>query len=311
MAGFRRPRASGVRLFFATDLHGSTFAFRKFLGARRFYDADVLLLGGDLSGKRIDAYDSDCVDARRVEQAEREGVYLWRGEADSLRAICEDPDAEQRIFDALARERVEEWLERAEASLAETQTPCFVIAGNDDPPGVVEALAAHPGPLVRFCEEHVLEFPGGYAVAGFGWRNRTPWKTPRETDETEIEARLRGVVDSIPDPRRTILNVHVPPHGVLDVCPELDTSVDPPRPLVRGGQVSTTSVGSTAVRDVLLDVQPLVACCGHVHEEHGARRLGAGTLVVNPGSEFSDGILRGAIIRLGGQGNVDYQLTSG
>ena len=59
---FKRDRAKardGVTLFFATDLHGSEVCFRKFVNAARFYNADVLVLGGDIGsyqrGSRLPA----------------------------------------------------------------------------------------------------------------------------------------------------------------------------------------------------------------------------------------------------------------
>src|SRR5438876_5293689 len=42
-----------VRVFYATDLHGSEMCWRKFLNAAKFYDADVLICGGDMTGKAI------------------------------------------------------------------------------------------------------------------------------------------------------------------------------------------------------------------------------------------------------------------
>jgi len=50
----RKPRERKYkRLFLAADLHGSEITFRKFLGAATFYDADALLIGGDLTAKSI------------------------------------------------------------------------------------------------------------------------------------------------------------------------------------------------------------------------------------------------------------------
>ncbi|MGH2606444.1 MAG: metallophosphoesterase family protein, partial [Anaerolineales bacterium] len=42
-----------TRLFFATDIHGSETCWRKFLNAGKFYRADVLVLGGDMTGKAL------------------------------------------------------------------------------------------------------------------------------------------------------------------------------------------------------------------------------------------------------------------
>src|SRR5437879_563928 len=41
------------RVFFATDLHGSEMCWRKFINAAKFYDAEVLICGGDMTGKAI------------------------------------------------------------------------------------------------------------------------------------------------------------------------------------------------------------------------------------------------------------------
>ena len=41
------------KIFFDTDLHGSEMCWRKFLNAAKFYDADILICGGDMTGKAI------------------------------------------------------------------------------------------------------------------------------------------------------------------------------------------------------------------------------------------------------------------
>lgn len=306
-----RSRSSMHRLFFATDLHGSTLAFRKFLSAPRFYSVDTLVLGGDLTGKRIIAVadEPERVDQAVVERAEREGAYLWAS-SDEDQVRLRHPEHERDIFTRLALERVQEWLARAEKVLAETGTRCFLIPGNDDPPEIAAALTTHEGALVQTCDERVVDMGAGYCIGGLGFSNPTPWGTPRELTEAQLAERLTALAAQCREPQRTILNIHVPPHGTLDICPLLDTSVDPPRPMVRGGEPVTGSVGSTAVRDFLLELSPPLALCGHVHEAYGARRLN-GTLVVNGGSEYGDGTLRGALIQLTDGKPSGYQLTSG
>jgi Icc-related predicted phosphoesterase len=42
-----------VKMFFASDLHGSNVCFKKFINSAKFYGADVLVLGGDLTGKAV------------------------------------------------------------------------------------------------------------------------------------------------------------------------------------------------------------------------------------------------------------------
>src|SRR4030088_3582435 len=48
-----RAKKRALRIFFATDIHGSDRCFRKFLAAASVYEADVLVLGGDITGKGI------------------------------------------------------------------------------------------------------------------------------------------------------------------------------------------------------------------------------------------------------------------
>ena len=40
-------------LFFATDVHGSDICWKKFISAGKFYKADLIVLGGDMTGKAI------------------------------------------------------------------------------------------------------------------------------------------------------------------------------------------------------------------------------------------------------------------
>jgi Icc-related predicted phosphoesterase len=97
----------------------------------------------------------------------------------------------------------------------------------------------------------------------------------------------------------------------LDTCPSLDDSVDPPR--IRtdsAGQPLLFGAGSRAVREAIEKYQPILSLHGHIHESRGAVRLGR-TLAINPGSEYTEGILRGALVTLDQDGVKSYQLTSG
>ena len=46
-----RPGGAGVKLYYAGDVHGSEKCWRKFLNAAKFYEADTLIMGGDITGK--------------------------------------------------------------------------------------------------------------------------------------------------------------------------------------------------------------------------------------------------------------------
>ncbi len=47
MGQVKNAKKRGLRIYFATDLHGSEVCFRKFLAAAGVYEADVIILGGD------------------------------------------------------------------------------------------------------------------------------------------------------------------------------------------------------------------------------------------------------------------------
>ena len=40
-------------VYYASDIHGSDRLWRKFVNAGRFYGADVLIMGGDITGKAV------------------------------------------------------------------------------------------------------------------------------------------------------------------------------------------------------------------------------------------------------------------
>src|SRR5262249_37256674 len=42
-----------MRIFFATDIHGSETCWKKFLNSGEHYKADVVILGGDMTGKAL------------------------------------------------------------------------------------------------------------------------------------------------------------------------------------------------------------------------------------------------------------------
>jgi Icc-related predicted phosphoesterase len=97
---------------------------------------------------------------------------------------------------------------------------------------------------------------------------------------------------------------------VLDVAPLLDTSVYPPKAVLKLGQQVLTNVGSSSVRVAIEKYQPPLVLCGHIHESNGVCRIGK-SLVINPGSEYGEGILKGAIVNLADKKVLSYQLVSG
>jgi Icc-related predicted phosphoesterase len=128
-------------------------------------------------------------------------------------------------------------------------------------------------------------------------------------DEDDLEQHMEKLAAEVPGAERAVFNLHVPPRGTaIDQAPVLDGSL---KPVVKGGAVLMESVGSQAVRRIIERHQPMLSLHGHIHESRGAVRLGR-TLCVNPGSEYADGILDGALIELSERKGIkSYQLTAG
>jgi Icc-related predicted phosphoesterase len=315
--------SSGSLIFFATDIHGSERCFRKFLNAGTFYGTDILIMGGDLTGKMLvpitpngrgwnaefggRAYHFDGRDevANFTTVVRDSGAYVLECEEDEL-AAYQDQDAIEQVIARVALESVRRWVELADERLADTGIQCFMSPGNDDMLGVEEAIAGSQ--TIVNPDGRLIQLADGRELIATGYSNITPWRTDRELEERELERLMVGLFDQIQDPASAIAVLHVPPAGSgLDMAPRLDDDL---RIQTIGGEPEMVPVGSTAVRDVIERFQPLLALHGHIHESQGAIEIGR-TMCVNPGSDYSDGVLRGALIRIEGDRVRAVQLVTG
>jgi Icc-related predicted phosphoesterase len=319
-----------TRLFFASDFHGSQRIFRKFLNAAKHYEADVLVMGGDVVGKlaipviregngRFRAHlmgkTEHLEGPADVESFEERlgtlGYYSKVMDEDEYRAIQSDAAAVESVFHDLARERLASWIELAETRLAGSGVKCFVIGGNDDDPEVLELLKNANTQSIVFCEGKEVEIDDHHRMISVGFSNRTPWKTPRELDDDDLGKMIEGLAGSVADAQHAIFNLHVPPvDSTLDTCPMLDWSTNPPTQIVKGGQVVLHGAGSRAVRRAIELHQPMLSLHGHIHESAGVVKIGR-TTSVNPGSEYGEGVLRGCLLTLARDEVKSYQLTAG
>ena len=309
-----------MKVYFATDLHGSNLCFKKFCAAARFYKCDVLILGGDLTGKllvpivvrnrNLEYELGGVVESRRaddldieIRRIENMGYYPITCD-ERERSELEDGELYERRLLEEALLRLREWIAYGEQVLGSSGVPVLVAPGNDDRFEIDELFERSS--VFVMAEQRVIPLDG-VEVASTGWSNPTPWKTPRECPEPELEQRLRDLLATVRDPARTILNVHVPPYGTpLDICPELD---DDFKIVTYMGSPVQTHAGSHAVRKVIEDFQPLVSLHGHIHESRNGTKLG-NTCALNPGSEYSEGILLGAVVQIK-RGSLRHTLTAG
>lgn len=221
------------------------------------------------------------------------------------------PSALDNLFHELARKRLSDWVDFAEARLKGTGVKCYITGGNDDYPDTLAPLQREDLVCVVGCEGKEVQIADQYTMISLGFSGPTPWKTPRETDEETLAQMIEAMAVGVADMNHCIFNFHDPPlDSTLDTCPMLDWNTDPPKQIVRGGQVVMHGAGSRAVREAIEKYQPLLGLHGHIHESPGVIKLGR-TLCMNPGSEYGEGILRGALVTFSDRKIEHYQLTSG
>ena len=319
----KRPsRQPGKRICFVTDVHGSDRCFRKFINSATFYNADYLILGGDITGKTLvpiehgprgwrasfnehSYVDMTQSELQQLEQLIRDaGQYPITGERDELLEWF-SPEQRDETFRRVVVEGIRRWTEIVEQRLAGTDVKCFITPGNDD-------FWEVDGPLrdasrVEFVEGSCVRLDDEHEMITTGYSNVTPWHSPRELPEPELAERIGEMFDAVEDPAQLIAVLHPPPYGTeLDRAPMIDAEF---RVQTEGTGPKIGHVGSTAVRDFIMDAQPLLGLHGHVHESQAAQRLGR-TLCLNPGSEYTAGSLTCAVVTLNG-GTPQFQFTTG
>jgi len=320
----RRPREETISIFYAGDVHGSRVCWKKFVNAAAHYPAQALIMGGDLTGKALvpivregdGSYSAEVIGERREARSAEEldqmqaaistnGMYPLIVDAEEARALAGDPGRRAEAFEQALLEELRLWVELADERLAGTGARAYVIPGNDDPWSIDAVLAS--GTMVEACDERVCQV-GAHEMVSFGFANRTPWHTPRELDEEEIYSRLRALTDQLEKPQSAIFNIHVPPRdSSLDTAFEVDEEL---RYVMKGGRPHEVSTGSSAVRQIIEETQPLLSLHGHIHESKGVTKIGR-TVALNPGSDYGSGHLDGALVHVGPERVVNQYLVSG
>ena len=319
-----RSDPSVLRLFFATDLHGSEICFRKFLHAGPTYDASVVIMGGDCTGKMVvpiveDAsgprwkctWAGDTFEPKTQEELEEletqirnQGYYPATVTNEEMTRLDADSTAVDAMFREEMTQTLERWVNLAEERLGDSGIRVIMTPGNDDDFEVDEVLANSN--FIDAANDRIVTLEGGYEMLSLGWANRTPWNTPRETSEDDLKRRIDDLAGQIQNMDRAIFNIHVPPHGSgLDFAPELQDG----NQQTRGGAIPVP-VGSTAVADAIEEYQPMLSLHGHIHESRAIQRLGR-TVSINPGSSYGDWRLQGVVVDLGDGKVIRYVPVTG
>lgn len=315
-------------VFYATDLHGSETCFRKFVNAGKVYKANVLVLGGDLTGKTmvplLERPDGNftatylgierAVRGAELEQLEalirKTGSYSYRTTQKELEEMKSDKAKLDSVFAGLMKDRLRAWLALAGERLANSGIRMYLTGGNDDPLEFEEVLKEFKSDCVYDPEGEVVDLDGKHEMISCGYTNVTPWMLPRDVTEEQLSAKLESMVSRVRDVDNCIFNLHCPPYDSgLDRAPQLDKDLKPVVDTAAGG-VKFIPVGSTAVRQTIEKHQPLVSLHGHIHESRGIRKIGR-TVCINPGSEYAEAVLRGVLLTFRDDKLASYVLTEG
>ena len=301
-----------VRFLFATDLHGSETVWRKFLNSSKYFNLDALVLSGDMTGKLIipivkqsdNTYKASLLGENCTlteeqiplfEEKVRKVSYIpYKTTPEEAAEIEANEEKREKLFEQLQIGIIQKWL-----SLIPDRVPktCKVILspGNDDVFVIDDVIRGDPN--VIFGEEEVVHLDEEHEVACCGWTNYTPWHSPRECGEEEMLQRLERVVAQIKNMKTAVFCFHCPPYNsVIDMAPKLRADFTP---IYEGGQPVMIPVGCTSVRKVIEKYQPLICLHGHIHESPGFIKIGK-TPCLNPGSEYSEGVMRAYLVEIEG-----------
>jgi Icc-related predicted phosphoesterase len=129
--------------------------------------------------------------------------------------------------------------------------------------------------IIPFLEKEGVSVHGvgkivdGVGFYGFGGA-KTPFGSPYEPDENEIESGLKKAYKDVKDAKVKVQVTHNPPSNTkLDIIP------------------SGAHVGSVVVRKFIEEKEPVAAVCAHLHESRGVDTIKS-SKVINAG-RFPEG----------------------
>lgn len=270
-------------------------------------------MGGDLTGKVLTpivkqpdgTYKADFLDKTEIIQPDNLEAFRTQVKDNCyIPYVCDQErfehlqqasqDEIEKIFAELEAQTVREWIELIPKKLT-NDVKVLIHPGNDDKFELDEVLETSP--YVTYAEESVVTLDGEHEAACCGWSNPTPWNSPRECSEEELMVKLEKLASQVKNVDRSIFCLHCPPfESQIDQAPLLDKDL---RPVYEAGRQVIVPVGSKSVRAIIEKYQPLLGMHGHIHECRGFMNIGR-TKCMNPGSEYTEGILSAYLIELDG-----------
>ncbi|MEM3703267.1 MAG: metallophosphoesterase [Candidatus Bathyarchaeia archaeon] len=317
-----------IRIFFAADIHGNTLIWRKWVNVAVTHKIDVLILAGDLTGKAIvpiierNGYYEATISGRKYtakdpssldkikELIENMGYYYALMTPAEAIETARDPKRLNDLFQKVMARRLHGWLNLLLDKIDTKKIISIVMPGNDDEQFVEDIIKSYADRNIISPLDKKVILPSGYEMISHEFVTPTPWKTPREVEEDGLYRQIEEKIKKFgfEDPAKLIFNFHCPPYNTnLDLAPKLDKNL---KIVLMGGKPLLVHVGSVAIRKLIEKYQPLLGLHGHIHESYAEDRIGK-TVVLNPGSEYTEGILRSFLIELDATGLKQYWKMEG
>jgi Icc-related predicted phosphoesterase len=314
-----------VRVYFASDVHGSERVWAKWLAVPEFYNVQVLIFAGDLTGKVVvpiieqpnGSYTCRAFgqkyEASTKQEAEKiretllfSGYYPFFATPTQVEELKRDKKKVDELFEKLMVENMARWMRLVEEKVPK-ETAVMVMPGNDDSFAIDDVIKASE--RVVYPLDRVVPLCFEYEMISLDWTNPTPWQTPRECSEEELMKKLEEQGRKVTgDWSKVVCNFHCPPFGTkLDLAPELDKNL---KVKADASGPRFEHVGSRSILDFLKKYQPLLGVHGHIHESAGFENIRR-TLCFNSGSEYGEGILKGAVFEFQADGLAKWWPTSG
>jgi len=142
--------------------------------------------------------------------------------------------------------------------LSRIDVPCFAVPGNCDPRECLDALE-DSNAICLHCSGITIDT---ITLAGLGGSNPTPFNTPFEMSEEEIDEHMKKLVGRMEQNVHNVLITHAPAYDTVD-C------------------VGDQHVGSRSL--VRYTEKFDLVCSAHIHEDRRVLEKN-GTIFVNPGS---------------------------
>jgi len=301
-------------------MHGAEVTYRKFISAVKMYEANVAILAGDITGKVIVPIVNQPDGTFVATHMGQKNIVRNKEELDSLKGRIrfagyypfDVTSEEMEMYEAgkidpkskwkeLICAVLQDWLELAEKHLKDQGVMFYLMPGNDDEYYVDDVIASsnfviNPSDsIVKIDSHEMINIPNA---------NMTPWKCPRDMTEEQLYDKIKKLASQVTNMKSSIFNIHVPPYSTtLDQAPVIKDGLK-----LQAGEMMP--VGSTAVLRAIREFQPLLGLHGHIHESRGMEKIGQ-TLCINPGSEYGEGILHGALIDLEKDRIKNAVLTTG